>query len=148
MVRNEKGVTLVEILAAVTILSIILVSIFNLFPQIGMMNQQNAMKLKGMNTAKGVLVEWSNREDVKSFVLSSGTGSPPDGYQSAESDGKDYYLFTIEEASVDKLIKINKSPTLDNDAGKTYLIQVELKDKKGRLVSETFGYVSLEGEQP
>ncbi|WP_175990186.1 prepilin-type N-terminal cleavage/methylation domain-containing protein [Bacillus sp. Marseille-Q1617] len=148
MVVNEKGVTLIEILAAVTILSIILVSIFRLFPQVGMMNQQNELKIKGMHMAKGVLVEWSDRSDVRSFLLDEDTGSSPEGFQAAESATEDYYLFIIEESSFEKHIKINKLPSLENGAGKTYLIQVELLDKRGTLVSKTFGYISLEGEQP
>ena len=45
LVENEKGLTLIEVLASIVILSIILVSIMNFFPQMGLMNKTNARKI-------------------------------------------------------------------------------------------------------
>ncbi len=68
LVRNEKGVTLIEILAAVVILSIILVSLMNFFPQMGFINKLNGEKSQAINTAKQVLIDWQNDNGVEAFL--------------------------------------------------------------------------------
>ena len=68
LVRNEKGVTLIEVLATVVILSIILVSVMNFFPQVGLINNVNGEKSQAISTAKQVLIDWQNDSGVEAFL--------------------------------------------------------------------------------
>ena len=58
--RNEKGFTLVEILAALTILGIVFISFMTIFPQMSNMNERTETKLITMNLAKKELRELKN----------------------------------------------------------------------------------------
>jgi type II secretory pathway component PulJ len=68
LVKNEKGVTLIEVLAAIVILMIILGSVMNFFPQIGFVNKSNEEKAEAINTAKLILHNWQNDSNVKNFL--------------------------------------------------------------------------------
>ena len=60
--RNEKGLTLVEVLAAVVILSIVFVGIMTIFPQMTLFNNKTEAKLDTMNLA---------RQEMASILLAS-----------------------------------------------------------------------------
>jgi prepilin-type N-terminal cleavage/methylation domain-containing protein len=138
---NEKGVTLVEILAAMTILSIILLSIVQFFPQIGRLNQHNDVKMKGMNIAKEVLVEWSHSKEVVGYL--NGINPPPTGYLSTNDQG--FHLFRTKIDGLDVLIKINSNSDLNPGSSAAHYIHIEIQDSTGKHVSETYGYVKVDG---
>lgn len=50
--KNEKGLTLVEVLAALVILGIVFVGIMTIFPQMTLFNQKTEAKLDTMNLAR------------------------------------------------------------------------------------------------
>lgn len=50
-VLNERGISLVEVVASIVILAIILISIVNLLPQMGLKNNQNEDKQVAVNSA-------------------------------------------------------------------------------------------------
>ena len=50
--NNEKGLTLVEVLAALVILSILFVGIMTIFPQMTLFNEKTETKLDTMNLAR------------------------------------------------------------------------------------------------
>jgi prepilin-type N-terminal cleavage/methylation domain-containing protein len=148
VVQNNKGVTLIEVLAAMAILSIILVSIMNIFPQMGMLNKQNEEKSQGINTAKQLLIEWSNKDEIKNALKLDDQVSRvwPAGYVQENEATRDYYLFELTEP-VKAVIKINKTPDL-NQSGEerqyqAHQIKVEIKNNRDIIVSETYGYVMV-----
>lgn len=150
--QHEKGVTLIEVIISVAILSIVLISFFNFFPQMGFMNKQNEDKIQGINTAKQIMVKWQNSQDVKDFLV-SGNLPPKDGNEDEslnyedyipdntdpDTEEKHYYLFTkkIDDLEVD--IKLYKEDELSTSttANKIHVI---VKNKRGNL-SESYGYV-------
>ncbi|MGM0900249.1 MAG: type IV pilus modification PilV family protein [Bacillota bacterium] len=147
-IRNENGVTLVEVLAAMAILAIILTSLINLFPQMGMMNKQNEEKTKGINTAKQLLIEWSTKPEVKDALKldNSGVENWPSGYIQEGEDLRDYYLFEVNTPTKAK-IKIQKEQDL-NQSGterqyQAHQIKVEILNDRDVVVSETYGYVMV-----
>lgn len=54
---NDRGLTLVEVLAAVVILGILFVGIMSIFPQMTLFNAKTATKLDTMNLARQEMVE-------------------------------------------------------------------------------------------
>jgi prepilin-type N-terminal cleavage/methylation domain-containing protein len=142
MGKNEKGVTLVELLAAMMILSVILLSIVQFFPQIGRMNQHNDVKTKGLNLAKEVLVQWTHSEKVISFLDNPDDAPPPSGYQTTDED---HHVFKTKVNGFDVLIKINKHSNLKSTPSEAHFIFIELIDHEGKQVSEIYGYVMVDG---
>jgi prepilin-type N-terminal cleavage/methylation domain-containing protein len=143
MLQNEKGITLVEILAAMTILSIILLSIAHFFPQVGWLNHQNNVKTNGINEVKEVLMEWTHSEEVIHFLSDADNAPVPEGYQGKE---KGYHIFRTTRDSFSVHIKIKEESDLNSNPSGAHYIHVELFDEKGTSVSETYGYVLVQGE--
>ncbi|MDR7001471.1 type II secretion system protein [Neobacillus niacini] len=138
--KNQKGLTLVEVLVSVVILSIILLSIMKLFPQMVFMNIQNLNKSQAINTAKQVLVTWQNSNDVKNYLDDNTTGSLPGLY----NDDGTYYYCETSEGSFSANIKIKKASDLSTGPIEEHFIQVSLINDKGIKVSETFGYIKVD----
>ncbi|ETP68894.1 hypothetical protein G159_10060 [Planococcus glaciei CHR43] len=81
--RNERGLTLVEVLAALVILGIIFTSIIAIFPQMTLFNNKTEAKLDTMNLAREEMakiitpkspLQWVGKRDVVAY--------PVKGYQS------------------------------------------------------------------
>jgi type II secretory pathway pseudopilin PulG len=153
-VKNEKGITLVEVLAAVVILSIIIGSIMNFFPQIETVNNINGEKSQAINTAKQVLNKWQNDDRVKDFIkygsgdlLMLGTKQPDVSISDGTSITPFYHFQTTQEGFIaDIFIKKsfdlgNTSNSNDPDYTKAYLIKVQVSNTKGKLITETYGYI-------
>lgn len=86
---NDKGLTLVEILAAVVILSILSIGIMSIFPQMTLFNAKTETKLDTMNLARQEMAELvmpgnknldgTDRFDVQfiwSNILETGSNDP------------------------------------------------------------------------
>lgn len=138
--KNQKGLTLVEVLVSVVILSIILLSVMKFFPQMVFMNIQNLNKSQAINTAKQVLVEWQNSNDVKNYLDDNTTGSLPGLY----NDDGTYYYCETSEGNFSANIKIKKVSDLSTGPIEQHFIQVSLINDKGIKVSETFGYIKVD----
>lgn len=154
LIKNEKGVTLIEVLVAVVILSIILGTIMNFFPQMGLMNKGNVDKSQAINTSKQELIKWQNDGGVQNFLASNGTGALPTlGTKLADvtlSDGS-YYHFVSTEGSFGVDIYINKvkdsnlptstDPNISIKLKKAYYIKIQVSNTKGNVLTENYGYI-------
>ncbi|WP_017381163.1 type IV pilus modification PilV family protein [Paenisporosarcina sp. TG-14] len=58
--RNQSGLTLVEVLAALVILGIVFISIMAVFPQMSLVNEKTEAKLDTMNLAREEISEITN----------------------------------------------------------------------------------------
>lgn len=63
--KNQRGLTLVELLAALVILSIISLSLFTFFIQASSYNTQNKNKLVAINIARGVTERLNDYTEIK-----------------------------------------------------------------------------------
>lgn len=133
--KNEKGFTLVEVLAALTILGILFISYMTIFPQMTKMNERTGAKLETMNMAKETLV--SVKENPAQLDESKRV-------EPAEiRDGETYYLHA-EDEEVYKIILncYNDGSVKCSDKNPDTLHKIHIKiDKNGRQDSETFGYI-------
>jgi len=146
-IRNEKGVTLIEVLASIVLLSIIFLSVIRFFPQMGLINNQNENKTKAINIAKEILINWQESSDVKWFLVKTDrvTGftstDPKVAYNKFNYDDT-YYYFETSKDIYNVHIKIKKSPETSSRLSSVNSIVVQLLNKKnGNVISETFGYV-------
>lgn len=142
LVKNDRGVTLVEVLVAIVILSIVLGSIMNFFPQMGFINGQNQKKAQAISTAKQVLINWQNDDGVQEYLKGSSTATPL--VQPLNQD-TNYYYFQTSSGDFDVNIKIAKNPPTNFQAGSTSIrfIQVQVQNQQNKVTSETYGYITL-----
>lgn len=66
--RNEKGITLIELLASIVILSIVIIGFFSFFPQSILLSTKVEDKLVGLNVAEEVLNEYKETNSWKDVV--------------------------------------------------------------------------------
>jgi prepilin-type N-terminal cleavage/methylation domain-containing protein len=154
--KSEKGVTLVEVLAAITLLSIVLVSMLGMFPQMGMVNTHNEAKAQAINIAKEILIDWQEDSAVKLFIKETGhtvgfAQTPGDkvNYTDFSSTSfPEYYFFETTKDHYDVHIKIKKNSKIKVVSSEAQVNQiiVQLLNERGNIVSETYGYVRTGGE--
>ncbi|MEH7112163.1 prepilin-type N-terminal cleavage/methylation domain-containing protein [Neobacillus niacini] len=142
ILKGEKGVTLVEVLASITLLSIVLITLMNIFPQMGMMNNYNKMKTQGINTAKEVLLKWQNDNDrLKLFFDTPDVSVIPEFKQITGN------VYNFEYVNGDFIVRVdvNKNFSKKSDIYNAHLIVVKLYniEKPDTVVSETYGYVKI-----
>jgi type II secretory pathway pseudopilin PulG len=146
-IRNEKGITLIEVLVSIVLLSITFLSVMSFFPQMGLMNNQNQDKARAINLAKEVLINWQDSSDVKWFLVKTDqvtgfTSTEPKVVYTRFYFDVNYYYFESTKDKYDVLIRINRYPETSSRLSSINSIVVQLLDKKKRhVVSETFGYV-------
>jgi prepilin-type N-terminal cleavage/methylation domain-containing protein len=151
-IKNEKGVTLIEVLAAIVILSIILGSIMNFFPQMGLINKINGDKAQAVNTAKKVLIELQGSSEVKNYLDNPSTIEPPSILGAKQSDmvisGESYYSFLKTEGNFKINILIKQNPDLSASSGtnttRSFPIKVQPLNTKNEVITETYGYIFSE----
>lgn len=119
--KNEKGLTLIEVLAALVILSIVLVGIMTVFPQMTLFNAKTEAKLNTMNLA---------REEMERIVS---TGNPlkwegkrgesfPGGYEK--------FLDKIPRVMNNLPVKVGATPyTLDTSNTNSNFVRYQKTDK-------------------
>lgn len=139
---NQDGITLLEVLLSIVILSLILVTILNVFPQMGFLNQQNETKLQGINTARQVLIQWQEKTEVKNFLLNPAINTKP----AYLTDQGAYYVSETTRNNQKVIVKIAKGSDLGENIPKAsptkvYQIHVQLQDIKNKIIGESFGYL-------
>lgn len=143
MLKDEKGITLVEILASITLLSIILVSIITFFPQVGMNNKHNEEKIQAINLAKKVLAHWTDDagNEVSTFIKGSGSTPGPYDYE-IEPDDLDHFYFKKELEGFNVVVKLAK----DTGEDRPYPVTIQI-GKSGKVLTETYGYITVRGAE-
>jgi len=146
--KDEKGMTLVEVLAALVLLGIFFVGFMTLLPQMTLFNEKTGVKLESMNLAKQELAELSYVSDLeKKYVLSNPLPKPIN---------YDIYIKKVSSAiSGDYVVEVDfyTKADLDKDLYKKYienenysnlnlLYKIHIKIKiDNKVISETFGYL-------
>ncbi|PEQ96788.1 hypothetical protein CN481_01210 [Bacillus sp. AFS006103] len=139
MIRDEKGLTLLEVLISIVILSFIFLSIMSFFPQMGFINKVNEDKSKAVNYANEMLIEWKNSESVKDCIKNN-NGTSLSSYYKTDSN---YYYYKTTKGGFNAIIKIRKNTDLISTPVTTRLIDIQLFNNRNNMVAETYGYIIL-----
>ncbi len=139
MKLNEKGMSLVELLAAITILGIVIVTSMSLFPQMTKFNMKTENKLETMNEARIKLEQVKENPQMlcsSDNVKNNGiiTFSQEDGDYKYEID---YYL---KDNLSDKEVDICKTSKQTTPVIRLNQVHIKVFDDD-KLTSEIFGYV-------
>ncbi|WP_432358368.1 PulJ/GspJ family protein [Sporosarcina sp. UB5] len=135
---NEKGMTLVEILAALVILGIVFIGFITIFPQMTNFNERTESKLETMNLARRELAELKDvtterNNEFQDYINSTkGKNANKISTYTYEKNGYqirvDYYE--------DEDLKKNSHP----NSKQLHKIHIQVI-KEGKVISETFGYI-------
>ena len=151
--HNEKGLTLIEVVASIVIITIILVTLLNIFPLMGKSNNQTKEKQQAINLAKGELINWQNiipndQDIFDDFLLNPDTFISED--ETFEQQTDTLIIRSETQASAINYfvnVIISKNPDPINSSNNAYQIKIQLfKDKNNNIpVTETYGYIFTEG---
>ncbi|GKV66541.1 MULTISPECIES: type II secretion system protein J [unclassified Sporosarcina] len=137
--KREKGMTLVEILAALTILGIVFIGFMTIFPQMNNMNERTEAKLETMNLAKQELAILKNSP---SSIRDREIKKPID----ADKETFYYPIESLEEAKKYNVevdcYKNEEYCSKGQKEEKLYKIHIKVLNED-KLISETFGYLKL-----
>lgn len=146
MLKNERGLTLIEVLLSTLLLGIILATFMNFFPQMARWNHQNTSKNQAVNLAKTELVHWkSELEDDAAFTDFKNTAVR----KACTSSSTEMCFFHDDEVRESRLqdqykveVIVWEDMEIDVQASK---IRVKIIDKKkNRTISDTYGYIFAE----
>ncbi|MEB2302763.1 type II secretion system GspH family protein [Lysinibacillus xylanilyticus] len=147
-ILNERGISLVEVVASIVILAILLISIVNLLPQMGLKNNQNEDKQVSINLASKELAYWQSilKSDFNSLLA-----NPDATYSFIESGDAltyDNANITITTTSTKSMaskyhtkIIIKRTPDLHSLPTKANQICIFIYKNNNILVTENYGYV-------
>lgn len=139
--KNEKGFTLVEILAALTILGIVFISFMTIFPQMSNLNERTETKLQTMNIAKSELVELKKLPVILNEYEKKKGSAGVDDFEVYIMDKSDYIL----EVQCHNVGKQTCSGIGEKNDRKNALYRINIKIiVDGKTNSETFGYIELD----
>ncbi|WJY26439.1 type IV pilus modification PilV family protein [Sporosarcina trichiuri] len=139
---DEKGLTLVEVLAALLILGIVFVGFMTIFPQMDLFNQRTESKIVTMNLAKQELAA----------LKESPARLTPDRRRSSSTPANPYETYDFSKTGYD--IQVDCHDAEKTSGGPKYAcsdsapvprlhkIHISVKED-GKLTSESFGYVEL-----
>ena len=147
--KDEKGMTLVEVLAALVILGIVFVGFMTIFPQMSNFNSKTEAKLETMNLVKKELDFWKNNplplmedEELINVLLPDKSNSEFTVYEYDRVSTPNYHYkvkyFTNSDLITDRL------DNEDHSLSELYKLHITI-EKNNREISETFGYVHLGG---
>lgn len=75
-IQNDKGISLIEILVSIVLLSILITSFLTFFPQVSSFNQKTDERLTSVTLAKSWLVQAQNSESTLYKQLINLTENP------------------------------------------------------------------------
>ncbi|MEL4024534.1 type IV pilus modification PilV family protein [Lysinibacillus endophyticus] len=158
MINNEKGISLIEVIASLVILSFILISFVSFFPQMGKTNNSNEDKQQAISIAKTELIYWKdyfefNGPEFKSFISTPSNSfsfiQTTDEIDSTEKETKiiistkprSTYSKPVSNYSYD--LVINTINDLENGTTNAYQIIIKMYKNETIPLTETYGYVFI-----
>jgi type II secretory pathway pseudopilin PulG len=158
LIFNEKGLTLIEILVSIILLTTVFFTFMAFFTNAFNYNVINSDSIQGMNIAR----EYQAKIKESTYGIDKLLGEPSDPSTAIASlhltagttqNGAPYipiidnqYNLEINDPkyNIKIKIKINTTPEAINGSyRKLYLVYVTVSDKKNKLLSETYTYYEL-----
>lgn len=149
---NNKGLTLVEILATLALIGIVFVGVMSIFPQMSLFNEKTYTKLDTMNLA---------RQEISEMKALTFTGTPVEIRQKFVADplmayspkpllnetapgGETIHYFEKTNGTYRYELRFYEAPKFTGEAPLGKLYQVHLTVKTGQAFnSETFAYIEV-----
>lgn len=150
---NEKGITLIEVLASIVLLMIIFLIFAQIFPQMSITNKNNLDKNHAINLAAEELNHWQNTLNTKPKIDSFKSNATIiqcslEGTNNAICYYKEKIEIQHEKYREDFYVSIKlwEESELHRDIGvstrNAYRVHVEIKSwQNDKKISETFGFI-------
>lgn len=133
---NQTGLTLVEILAAITIITLIIIFLGNLLPLMAKTNQVNEKKMEAVQLAKEQLSTWQE------YFQAPETNEKPNKLSFngenlvAQYPLKNSYTVKVTIYGTDDYERVELSRNV-----KAHQIHVQIFGEENNMITETYGYI-------
>lgn len=135
LLKNEKGLTLIEVLASIVLLSIVIVSFLSLFPQISNFNESTEENLQAAAVAKEVRVlvkESSTNQHPQEFSFTNERTGPYNGVYIYEGQHNEFHV----------VIEVDENPfNMNGNIQNLYKFKVTIQNDENRPLSKTYGFI-------
>ena len=150
-IHNDKGLTLIEVLATLVILGIVFVGIMNIFPQMTLFNAKTYTKLDTMNLALKEVsyiksLDYSVSEESETLIERFSNELTEYSLKGTRTEnGKEFYLLNKSFGKYTYELSLFLKPDFEGNGNTPSLYKIHLKiiTAKGVLSSETYGYVGI-----
>lgn len=133
---NEKGLTLIEVLASIALLSIVIVSFLSLFPQITNFNDSTEKNLQAAAVAKEVRVLVKEEATIPHHQNFSFTYE-----RTGPSNEK--YMYKGQHNQFQVLLEIDENPfNQGRSMQNLYKFKVTILNDENNQLSITYGFIS------
>ncbi|WP_400242654.1 prepilin-type N-terminal cleavage/methylation domain-containing protein [Niallia sp. JL1B1071] len=148
-IQNDKGISLIEILVSIVLLSILITSFLTFFPQVSSFNQKTDERLTSVTLAKNWLVQAQNNESILYKQLINLTENP----STSVNAGNLPLLTNINRNSdaIELIFKENNyfihlylyyREEILKGANTLYKIRIDVVDEQDKLNSNIYGYIT------
>lgn len=130
---NEKGLTLIEVLASIVLLSIVIVSFLSLFPQITNFNDSTEKNLQAAAVAKEIRVlvkEEAMIPHPQKFTFTNERNGP----------SSEVYMYKGQHNSFQVLLEVDENPYRNTQH--LYKFKVIILNDENHQLSITYGFIS------
>jgi prepilin-type N-terminal cleavage/methylation domain-containing protein len=133
---NEKGLTLIEVLASIVLLSVVIVSFLSLFPQITQFNNVTEKNLQAAAVAKEVrvLVKDQEIDFMTPTLLGKLSTLTPSITEDDITFTGIYNSFTVN-------IIIDKSKEVSGEVQDLFQMKISVMNDANKEISYTYGYI-------
>lgn len=156
---NQKGLTLVEVLAALVILGIVFIGIMTVFPQMTIFNEKTETKLDTMNLARQEMNSFTESDVIytQGFPVSKtrlklyveailATSFTQQNIDAGFTDNVNSLSYELSKNGITYLYEIFVIPDLGS-GGETetslYKVILDIKSETNTPVSKTYGYLEI-----
>ena len=148
IVKCEKGLTLIEVLASLVILGIVFIGFMNIFPQMTVFNKKTETKLDTMNLARQEIVI------IKSLGLELPFSSDQVtslGVPEVILNSSDTFEIKYDKAGYEYHVAFSKNPDLGIEENTNNIalhkVHLQMFVDNNQLSSETYGYLEIVGKE-
>lgn len=159
--NTQKGLTLVEVLAALVILGIVFIGIMTVFPQMSLFNEKTETKLDTMNLAREEMAKLTSityeesditdlSENFKEILNRKEDGTAINStnpYTITKDNTNSEYIIYLVENSINALpytIHVYRNKDLIGTIS-LYKVILQIKTTSSSPNSETYGYLEVTG---
>lgn len=155
---NHKGITLIELLLSITLFTVVILTFMSFFTNAFRYNSISSDNIQAMNIAR----EYQARIKEADSGIYELLGTPPNPSTAItnlhlitpvnpdgtpyipEDESHTHYILNIPDPNYTVTVTINKTPeAITGSYNSLNLVYVAVKDKKGKLLSETYTYYEM-----
>ena len=140
--KNNRGFTLIEILASVVLLTVVLSMFLSIFPQMANTNNRTGDNLDAANVGKEILVKMKKITYTEALSITNLPIKEPLSINKTTDPIIISGTYTSNEKSVKVSISLWTTPALSGTAQTLHNMKIDVLNSNGLILTSTYGYLN------